>query len=570
MKWHEQGFDLIDTGQNQEAILAFDKAISIDPENVHAWNGRGTAFFNLGDNSEALKAFNQAISIDSTYAHAYIGKGNVLYALSKFNESLDEFDKAIALDPDITWAWNGKGTTLLELGLTDQSAAAFDRAIALDPENPHAWAGRGYLLLKLGKNQEALESFNQALSIDPNNKPAQDGKEQALNPAGAGQSYDEAKAYVEKGNTYFSQGRYDDAMSAFEKAISLNQNDAPAWAGKGHVLIHRGRCDEAEETFTKALSIDPRLDWAKNGLYKAKDPTACKEKASTPQPTSSSQGLTGWIDADQTWSGTVRVTGEIWLAKDVTLKIDPGTTVYITPNSNDQHQPRVDFSDEYTTKYNDPVRLASWSSNAITIDGRDGIIEVIGTPENPVVFKPEGNSTSPAQWNGIYIGRGTIQDTHIYYAGQTAMNIFGDYPGTVEISHNEVKYFHWAGIDSHRNNVWIHDNIVEGGGHQGIGVRYNTLAENNVISRAATGIGVEDANGAVIRHNTVIDCPVGIGLRSGTTAEVTDNIILKQNGYPDGWYYQGTLVYPASSGGLSAMFNHLTGSVKIENNTVSI
>jgi nitrous oxidase accessory protein NosD len=150
------------------------------------------------------------------------------------------------------------------------------------------------------------------------------------------------------------------------------------------------------------------------------------------------------------------------------------------------------------------------------------------------------------------------------------MNIFGDYPGTVEISHNEVKYFHWAGIDSHRNNVWIHDNIVEGGAHQGIGVRYNTVAENNTVSRAATGIGVEDANGAVIRHNTVIDCPKGIGLRSGTSAEVTDNTILKINGYPDGWYYQDTLIYPADAAGSGAIENHLSGPVTIENNTISI
>jgi hypothetical protein len=244
--------------------------------------------------------------------------------------------------------------------------------------------------------------------------------------------------------------------------------------------------------------------------------------------------------------------------------------VYLTPNSNDQHPPGNDASDEYTTKYNDPVRLPSWSTNAIDIDCRNGIINAIGSPDKPITFKPEGSSTSPAQWNGILIGRGTIQYARLYYAGQTAMNIFGTYPDTIEIAHNEVRYFHWAGIDSHKNNVWIHDNIVEGGGHQGIGVRNNTIAENNIVLRAAAGIGVEDAVQSIMRNNTIIDCPVGIGLRSGVSAEVVDNLITKINGYPDGWYYQGQLIYPTDAQGFGAIVNNIGDNVTIENNTISI
>jgi len=320
---------------------------------------------------------------------------------------------------------------------------------------------------------------------------------------------------------------------------------------------------------------------AEQGMINADDQEFCKipvpihspsdvNKATLQQSTISNQSVSGDIVQNQTWSGEVRVTGEIRLAKDVTLKIEPGTVVYLSPNSNDQHPPGYDFSDDYTIKYNDPVRLASWSSNTINIDCRDGIIEVMGTPENPVIFKPEGNSTSPGQWNSIIIGRGYVQYARLYYPGQTAINVIGNYPGTVEIAHNEVKYPHWAGIGSDRNNVWIHDNIVEGGGHQGIGVRYNTIAENNTILRAETGIGVENANGAVIRHNTVIDCPVGIGLRDGISAEVTDNTIQRINGYPDGWYYQGKLIYPAGAAGWGGILNYLTGTAKIENNIISL
>jgi nitrous oxidase accessory protein NosD len=156
------------------------------------------------------------------------------------------------------------------------------------------------------------------------------------------------------------------------------------------------------------------------------------------------------------------------------------------------------------------------------------------------------------------------------YAGQTAVNIQGNSPEIVETSHNEVRYFHWAGLDSHKKNVWIHDNVVEGGGHQGIGVRYTTIAEHNTVLRASTWIGIEDADHAIIRNNTIIDCPVGIGLRSGTSVDVFDNTIQKIHGYPDGWYYQGKLIYPADAAGRGAIVNSIGGDIKIENNNISI
>jgi hypothetical protein len=48
---------------------------------------------------------------------------------------------------------------------------------------------------------------------------------------------------------------------------------------------------------------------------------------------------TGWIDKNEIWKDEIHITGSIRLEKDVTLTIEPGTTVYIAPNSNDQQSP---------------------------------------------------------------------------------------------------------------------------------------------------------------------------------------------------------------------------------------
>jgi parallel beta-helix repeat protein len=276
----------------------------------------------------------------------------------------------------------------------------------------------------------------------------------------------------------------------------------------------------------------------------------------------------GTIDQNETWQGEIHITGDIKMANRATLTILPGTTVYLASNSDDG-QMGVGFDDEYTRSHNDPVNLKTWDQNAIILDGRNGIIQAIGTSDQPITFRPEGNSTSPAQWDGIYIERGTLKHAIVLYGGRTAVQILGNSDGaSVEIAYNEVRFFHWAGIDSHTTNVWIHHNIVEGGGHQGIGARYNTLVEHNIVTNAQTGIAVEQGNKSIIRNNIVIDCVRGMELRDGRNIDIINNTVAWIKGPPAGWYYQEILIYPAflNGGGIE---NYLqTPGITILNNIV--
>jgi len=69
---------------------------------------------------------------------------------------------------------------------------------------------------------------------------------------------DEIQDLVAKGQSFLEDGKFDEALSFFERALFLNQDDPDLWNYKGIVLRSMGRYEEGMECFNKSLKIDPR------------------------------------------------------------------------------------------------------------------------------------------------------------------------------------------------------------------------------------------------------------------------------------------------------------------------
>ena len=63
---------------------------------------------------------------------------------------------------------------------------------------------------------------------------------------------------VKNGKELLEKGNFEEALSFFEQALLLDQNDPELWNHKGVALRSMGRYDEALECFNRSLEIDPR------------------------------------------------------------------------------------------------------------------------------------------------------------------------------------------------------------------------------------------------------------------------------------------------------------------------
>ena len=129
--WFGKGNDLRVQDKYDEALMAYDRAIELEPLYAEAWNFKGVTFIGLGRYDEALQALDKAIELKPDYASAWADKGWVLNSEGKYNESIQALDKAIELEPLYAEAWNGKSVDLISLERYEDALQASEKAIEL-------------------------------------------------------------------------------------------------------------------------------------------------------------------------------------------------------------------------------------------------------------------------------------------------------------------------------------------------------------------------------------------------------------------------------------------------------
>ncbi|NET05295.1 MAG: tetratricopeptide repeat protein [Symploca sp. SIO2B6] len=166
--------------KNFEAVKLYEQVIAIDSQLAEAHWGRCYSLNKLQQPQEAIASCNQALAINSSYAEALWSKGNSLDQQKRYSDAIMLYEQAIEIKPDFAEAWNNKGVSLymLESPRVPEAIEAYKRAITLQPDFSNAWSNLGAALWSQGRFQEARAAVDKALDIDPNNKDAKSLRKQ--------------------------------------------------------------------------------------------------------------------------------------------------------------------------------------------------------------------------------------------------------------------------------------------------------------------------------------------------------------------------------------------------------
>jgi tetratricopeptide (TPR) repeat protein len=101
-------------GEFDRAMVDYDRAIELDPQNAVAYRNRAVAHCRQGDLEQALADFDRAIELDPEYAQAYGSRGNIYHQFGEYEKALEDYNKVIELHPNdpAAYYWRAAGRGL--------------------------------------------------------------------------------------------------------------------------------------------------------------------------------------------------------------------------------------------------------------------------------------------------------------------------------------------------------------------------------------------------------------------------------------------------------------------------
>lgn len=200
---YHRGKMLLEVGDLEAALVAFNEAIEVDPKLWPAIHHRGRIHAELGDLEKAIEDYSLAISLDSMSSSVYLDRANARYLLGGFRDAI----------------------------------ADCDATLSRNHEQLEAYQLRGRCQTWLGEHEQAIQDFTKGLRLDPKSAPL----------------------FTDRAFCLASTGYFDDAIADCDRAIGLNPELAESYYMRGRVYRKKGDDRRAVDDFTKSLEIDPEF-----------------------------------------------------------------------------------------------------------------------------------------------------------------------------------------------------------------------------------------------------------------------------------------------------------------------
>ena len=185
---------------------AFAKSVELNPQNSRARIALAQYYLIApsimgGDEAEGWKQLDEAIALDEIQGRTV--KASFLARAKKNNEAEDEYKILVNAYPKDWRVWKNYGYFCLYIDRNDEAIKYFQKYVVLRPDTADSYQSLAEALLKKGETDQAMTNLDKSLSIDNEYVPA----------------------IISMGEAYQAKGRKKEAKEAYQRAISITQNE---------------------------------------------------------------------------------------------------------------------------------------------------------------------------------------------------------------------------------------------------------------------------------------------------------------------------------------------------------
>ncbi|MBI5629762.1 MAG: tetratricopeptide repeat protein [Elusimicrobia bacterium] len=253
--------------RSPQALVSFDRALELEPDNGWYLAWRAEAKRILGIHDGMLEDFDRALAQDPGYDYAAwvrTWRGLACLKVGSMKEALRDFSAALEGKPSYALAWNGLARAHWNLGRLKSWAVDMDRAAVLDPKYVELWFSRppaeletfacrlevvkpstamrrwrGFFLLLLGRLNESCKELESAASRESGN----------------------VWGWAWLGLAAAQAGRHEEASSRYERFLEIHPGNPLVLAWRAKAFLAQGRIEEALADFQESVRSDPRFAW---------------------------------------------------------------------------------------------------------------------------------------------------------------------------------------------------------------------------------------------------------------------------------------------------------------------
>ncbi|EPE08197.1 mitochondrial import receptor subunit tom-70 [Ophiostoma piceae UAMH 11346] len=158
-------------GKHEDALAALSKSIELDENMTQSYIKRASMNLELGAPSMAEEDFTKALEKNSADPDIYYHRAQLHFIKGEFGEAAKDYQKSIDLDKDFIFSHIQLGVTQYKLGSIASSMATFRRCEKNFSKVPDVYNYHGELLLDQGRYQDAIEKFDKAIEMEKETKP---------------------------------------------------------------------------------------------------------------------------------------------------------------------------------------------------------------------------------------------------------------------------------------------------------------------------------------------------------------------------------------------------------------
>lgn len=260
-------------GRLGDALKAFQRTVELDPNRADARFSLGALYHKSGRYQEAKEAFEYLLRQNPSEvlkgqveerlgqiqrnieARDRFEKASHLMDEKRWDEARIELEQVISIEPKNPSALFAMGRSFYNLADMEQALTYLDKAVEVDPGMAAAWTQKGVVLEEFQRFEEAMSAYERALAAP---KATEDARREARERIETIKPVLEARKRTQETVTLIEQQDIPAAIREAEALLTVKGKDVRVYMILAGLYIKAGRLTDAATLLERAVTFSPR------------------------------------------------------------------------------------------------------------------------------------------------------------------------------------------------------------------------------------------------------------------------------------------------------------------------